>query len=488
MIISYQPSIKRKRLLIIGGGACGQLVTDEIEQRNLKYDIAGFVDDDPAKLHKPLAGSTVLGPVSDVPSLVEKLNIDEILIALPSVVGKPLQRIIEICEKTLAEIKIVPGIFDTIDYYTKKFAKAGSVRKLNYSDLLRRKPVLTEIEQVVSLVHQKTILITGAAGSIATGIVLELLKMSPKHLVLVDNSEYSLFRLLQRIDSNASPFSVLQGPNGRGITITPILGDVRNEQKMRSVFEQTRPHAVFHLAAYKHVPFMQRNPDEAITTNILGTMIVANLANEYGVERFVFVSTDKAAMPEGAMGASKRVAEHVILTMPQKQTRFLIVRFGNIIGSSGSLMPIWKKQMLHHGVIEVTHPEMKRFFMLRAEAVQLILQAATFDEGKIFILDMGEPFKIMDLAKAFIKLHGFEDADIKINVTQPRPGEKLEEVLLNSDESIMPTNNERISYAQPKQTPPREKVLAMVDALKTSLQKPNTELASLLMNTVKDLG
>lgn len=424
----------QKRLLIIGAGDAGEKILRELHDNpRLKYDTVGFVDDDPKKHGMQIHGVPVIGNIDQLDTLAKEHEVDEMLIAIACSTRKEMRRIVDACEKTGLTFKTIPGVGELIDGRLT----VNSIREVGYEDLMGRKPVSLEMEKIANYLKDKTILMTGAGGSIGSELCRQAARYFPKNLILLDCTENNLFEIEMELSRD---FAYLR--------YTPVLANVLNQEVLRKVFLKYRPQVVFHAAAYKHVPIMELNPWEAILTNIKGTQSLLNVVKEFEVERFVFVSTDKAVRPSNVMGASKRIAELLVqcYDVSINPTRFMAVRFGNVIGSSGSAIPLFKKQIEQGGPVTVTHPEVTRYFMTIPEAAQLILQAGSMGEGgEIYILDMGSPIKILDLAQDLIRLSGFEPGeDVEIKFTGLRPGEKLYEELITDGEGIFPTSHEKI--------------------------------------------
>lgn len=426
------PKQKLKKVLIIGAGDAGEKILREIfNNEQLHYQVVGFMDDDAKKHGRSIHGIPVLGPVKALPAILEKHNIQEVLIAVPSASGEQMRRVLDICKDCNVPFKTMPGIGEIIDGRVS----VKALRDVRYEDLLGRRPVELDATGIRNYLDGKTVLITGCGGSIGSELCRQVVKYQPRALVLVDASEANLFYIQMELQ-HESCFQKCHG----------ILGHVQDRPLMRSVFEKFRPEVVFHAAAYKHVPVLEKNPWEAVTNNIVGSRVVMELAVEYGVDRFVFVSTDKAVRPTNVMGASKRVAELLLQSFQGNGTKFMAVRFGNVVGSSGSVVPLFRRQIEQGGPVTVTHPEVNRYFMTIPEAAQMIMQAGAMGEGgEIFILRMGTPVRIADMAKDLIRLSGKEpDRDIKIVFTGLREGEKLYEELITVGEGIVPTGHEKI--------------------------------------------
>ena len=423
------------RLLIIGAGDAGEKILRELHGNpRLKYNVVGFVDDDPKKHGMQIHGVPVLGDIDQLLDLISEHEVDELLIAIASSTRKEMRRIVDLCKETGLKYRIIPGMGELID--GRLTVKA--IRDVAYEDLMGRESIQLEMEKIGEYLKDKTILVTGAGGSIGAELCRQIARYFPKNLILFDRTENNLYEIEMELQRD---FPYLR--------YSPILGNVLNKEVLRKFFLKYRPQVVFHAAAYKHVPIMELNPWEAIFTNIKGTHSLLEVVREFEVNRFVLVSTDKAVRPSNVMGASKRVAE--LLTQCYNNsfnpTRFMSVRFGNVIGSSGSVIPLFKRQIEKGGPVTVTHPEVTRYFMTIPEAAQLILQAGAMGEGgEIFILDMGSPVKIFDLARDLIRLSGFEpDEDIEIKFIGLRPGEKLYEELISEGEGISPTSHEKIT-------------------------------------------
>lgn len=432
--------IKKKRgeknLLIIGAGYSGERIYREIHDNpNLRYKVKGFLDDDIKKKGRTIHGVKVLGTVDDLASVTELTMADEILIAISSVGGKQMRRIVDLCKAVDLPFKTVPGYSELIN--GKVSMKA--VRDVAYRDLLGREIVKLDEAGIASYLKGKTVLVTGAGGSIGSELSRQICKFGPRRIILFERAESPLYQTELELKTGFSR-----------IDVTPVLGDILNDAQIDTTFGQYKPDVVFHAAAYKHVPMLEIQPWRAIENNIVGTLRLLEATVRYEAEKFVFVSTDKAVRPSNVMGASKRVAEMLIQCQPQKgniKTRFSIVRFGNVIGSIGSVVPMFKKQIERGGPVTVTHPDITRYFMTIPEACQLILQSGTIenDQVNIYILDMGQPVKIADMAKDLIRLSGFEpEKDIKIEYIGLRPGEKLYEELITEGEGIVNTNHKKI--------------------------------------------
>lgn len=426
------------KALIIGAGDCGTLILKE-----LKFNSASrttpivLIDDDIKKHRMQVYGITVVGGRERIVEVVELLEIDEIIIAIPSASRKDISDIIEICKKTKATLKIIPRINDII----QGKVSINHIRNVEVEDLLGRDPVTTDLALIANYVTEKRILVTGAGGSIGSELCRQIAHYQPEKLLLLGHGENSIYDIEMEMRRTYPT-----------LNIQSIIADIRDRPRIEEIFHTYKPQVVFHAAAHKHVPLMESNPAEAIKNNVFGTKNVAECADQYGAERFVLISTDKAVNPTSIMGATKRIAEMLIQCLDRtSKTKFVAVRFGNVLGSRGSVIPRFKEQIAHGGPVTVTHPDMIRFFMTIPEAVQLVIQAGSLAQGgEIFILDMGKPVRILDLAQDLIRLSGFEPGvDIKIEFTGMRPGEKLYEELLLHEEGATATTMERIFVGKP---------------------------------------
>ncbi|HKD80965.1 MAG TPA: nucleoside-diphosphate sugar epimerase/dehydratase [Candidatus Angelobacter sp.] len=433
---TVQTCVAQKETLVVGAGVAGTTMMRELKQNpDLDYKPIGFVDDDLTKVGIRIHGKKVLGTTSDITALVEEHGVKCVLIAIPSAPGKKIDEIISKCSQCKVEFKILNGVGKRIDGEPR----INQIRQVRLEDFLGREPVRLDLGNIQKKLEGESVLITGAGGSIGSELARQVSQFRPAKVVLLERSESDLFRLCCELRSK---FPLLNH--------VPVVGDILDVGLLREVFAAHRPHSVFHAAAYKHVPMMETNCFQAVTNNIFGTYNVALVARQYEVKDFVLISTDKAVKPSNIMGASKRIAELIILGLQQQRTRFVAVRFGNVLGSNGSVLPIFEEQVRNGGPVTVTHREAKRYFMLIPEAVQLVLQASTMGQGgEIFILDMGEEVKIDDLARNMIRLAGFEpDKEIKIVYTGLRPGEKLSEELRLQGEGLAPTAHEKIRVLQ----------------------------------------
>ncbi|HAS89058.1 MAG TPA: polysaccharide biosynthesis protein [Desulfovibrio sp.] len=420
------------KVLIIGAGRAGEKVVREIRSSGqLQYLPIGFLDNDKSKRGRTIHGVPVLGPLSDLQKLVENKCVNEILIAVAEASGEQMRAIIDACKETGLPYKILPGMDEIIN------GKVGikALRDVSYQDLLGRAPVQLDNTAISDYLSGKTVLVTGCGGSIGSELVRQVIRFNPAKLILVDASEANLYGIQMELHHELKFHDYVT-----------VLGSVQDEQLMDETFAKYKPHTVFHAAAYKHVPMMERNPWQAVHNNICGTKNVMTAADRHGVTRFVIVSTDKAVRPTNIMGASKRVTELLMRLFHKSGTTFMAVRFGNVVGSSGSVVPLFRRQIEKGGPVTVTHKDVTRYFMSISEAAQLILQAGVMaDGGEIFILEMGEPVKIADMARDLIRLSGKEpDKDIEIIFTGLREGEKLYEELITEGEGIVRTEHDKI--------------------------------------------
>ncbi len=427
-----------KRILIVGAGSSGAVILKEITTSRLtEGKVICFVDDDPNKAGKYLNGVPIAGKREDIPRLVKVHNINEIYIAMPAASAKQRKEIIEICRETKCDVKILPGIYQLLNGEVS----AARLRKVEIEDLLGREPIQVNLEEILGYVSGKVILVTGGGGSIGSELCRQIAGHHPKQLIVFDIYENNAYNLQMELKKDFPELNLMV-----------LIGSVRNTHRIKSVFEKYRPDIVYHAAAHKHVPLMEDSPNEAIKNNVFGTYKTAKAADQYGAKRFVLISTDKAVNPTNIMGASKRICEMIVQMMDARsKTDFVAVRFGNVLGSNGSVIPLFKKQIEQGGPVTVTHPEIIRYFMTIPEAVSLVLQAGSYAKGgEIFVLDMGEPVKILELAKNLIRLSGYVPyEDISITFTGLRPGEKLFEELLMEEEGMQDTPNRLIHIGKP---------------------------------------
>ncbi len=423
----------RDRVLLIGAGQAGVMVAREIQNRpDLGLYPVGFLDDDPTKLNTSIGGLRVLGRTSDVREVAERKHVKRALITIANASGDKIRRIAELCRDAELDTKIIPGIYEIVG----EKVNLSRIREVAIEDLLGREPVRLDEDVVGSSIRSRVVMITGAGGSIGSELCRQVSRFGPSRLVLVERYENALFEIHREL--------TLSFPH---VQIEPCIADICDAARMEQVFLSTKPELVFHAAAHKHVPMMEWNPCEAVKNNVGGTRILGDLSDRHGVQRFVLVSTDKAVNPTSVMGATKRVAEIFLQSLSRRSTtKFVTVRFGNVLGSAGSVIPIFRDQIAKGGPITVTHPEMRRYFMTIPEASQLVMQAGAMGEGgEIFILDMGEPVKILDLARDLITLSGLRpDEDIEIRFSGVRPGEKLFEELATDAEHADKTKHPKV--------------------------------------------
>jgi FlaA1/EpsC-like NDP-sugar epimerase len=427
-----------KEVVIVGAGDAGQLIVREMQRnRQLHYTPIGFVDDDPRKRGTRIVDVRVLGTTDDLPHILRDNRPDEVLIAIPSAPGSVRQRILEACRAEDVPVKTLPGLNELI---SGDVNLAGQIRPVQVEDVLGRQQVEVDLELVSSYLDGRTVLVSGAGGSIGSELCRQLARLGVARLVLVDQSESALYDVEREL--------VDEREFGAAI---PVLADCGDRPKMRQVFERYQPQVVFHAAAYKHVPMLESNPLQAVTNNVLATRALAEVSVDHDVERFVLISTDKAANPKNLLGQSKAVGEWIVESFALRQdvdTRFVAVRFGNVLGSSGSVIPIFRKQIERGGPVTVTSPEMTRFFMTIPEASSLVVQAGAMGgRGQVYVLDMGDPVRILDLARQMIHLSGKSEAEIPIVFTGARAGEKIHEVLWNEGEMVGPTSHPKIMRA-----------------------------------------
>ncbi|WP_270180296.1 polysaccharide biosynthesis protein [Alkalihalobacillus sp. CinArs1] len=417
------PKSKKKRVLVVGAGSAGMMVVRQLKQSaDSDLNPVGFIDDDIKKHQLEIMGVPVLGSTNEITKYVREMEADNIVIAIPSLSKKELNRIYVECSKTKAKTQIIPMIEDLM----VGNVSISNFRDVKVEDLLGREPVQLDTDNIAETITGKTVLVTGAGGSIGSEICRQVSKFKPNQVVLLGHGENSIYTIEME----------LKNTYGDKITFTPVIADVQDREGLSVVFNLYRPNVVYHAAAHKHVPLMEANPHESVKNNVIGTKNVAEAANEADVDTFVMVSTDKAVNPTSVMGATKRLAEMIVQQMDTiSNTRFVAVRFGNVLGSRGSVIPLFKKQIQAGGPVTVTHPDMIRYFMTIPEASRLVIQAGAMARGgEIFVLDMGEPVKIVDLAENLIKLSGYSVDEIGIKFAGVRPGEKLFEELLGKDE------------------------------------------------------
>jgi len=429
----YKKNTGKERTLIVGAGDVGEEILRSILTANTCYLPIGFVDDDVSKQGIMIHGLKVLGTIHNIPKLIKENQIEQLIIALPSAGSETIKRaVVTARDAGLRKIKIVPSLAEIID--SQAFIK--QLREIEIEDLLGREEVVLDTRSIGDFISNKVVLISGAAGSIGSELSRQIIKFKPSKLLFLDQDETGIFNISQEFKNLEAEF---------------LVADIRDKQRIEQIFRDFKPNIVFHAAAYKHVPLMEKQAYEAVKNNIFGTKIMAEFSLKYQIEKFVFISTDKAVNPSSIMGATKRVGEMICQSLNQKGlTKFISVRFGNVLNSRGSVVPIFKEQIKKGGPVEITHPEMKRYIMITSEAVLLVMQAAAIGNGgEVFVLNMGKPISILSLAKELIKLSGFEpDKDIPIVFTEPRPGEKFFEEILTAEEGTIATENKNIFIAK----------------------------------------
>jgi FlaA1/EpsC-like NDP-sugar epimerase len=464
-----------RRALIVGAGAAGEMIVKELMGNpQIGLNPIAFVDDDRAKHGHRMNDLPVLGPLSAIKELVPAHGIDEVVIAMPRAPGPTVRTVVRAALEAGARTRTVPAMFDIISGRVR----VTSLRQVEIQDLLRREPIQMDLDLVRSLATGETVLVTGAGGSIGSELCRQLARLEPAQIVLLGHGENSIFDVLVEL---TELFPTV-------ITV-PVIADVRDRERLRQVFDLYRPYSVFHAAAHKHVPLMEGNVAEAVTNNVLGTRNVTELAAEFGAEHLVLISTDKAVRPTNIMGATKRVAEQIVQEVAETHERkFVAVRFGNVLGSRGSVVPTFLRQIQSGGPVTVTHPEMRRYFMTIPEAVQLVLQAGAIGRGgEVFVLDMGDPVKVLDLATDLIRLSGLDvGTDVEIRFTGTRPGEKLYEELFFDSESAIPTDHPKVLRAKNGTLPIG--LSAVIDLLVDGARggRADDELRELLVRLVPD--
>ena len=464
-----------KRVLIIGAGDAAKMVVKELRTNpTLGLEPIGFVDDDTSKHHHTLLGLPILGPLTEIRAIVERHGVSELVIAMPSAKGDVVRKVVRAGLDCGIPTLTVPSLPELISAKTN----GTSLREVEIQDLLRREPVETDLAAVAELATAETVLITGAGGSIGSELCRQIARLAPSRMVLLGHGENSIFDALHELRGSFPDVQMM-----------PVIADVRDRKRVAAIFRAYKPHAVFHAAAHKHVPLMEDNVIEAITNNVFGTLNVVDAALEAGCEHFVFISTDKAVRPTSVMGATKRVAELIVQRAASKHDRnFVSVRFGNVLGSRGSVVPTFLRQIRAGGPVTVTHPEMQRYFMTIPEAVQLVLQAGALGRGgEVFLLDMGEPIRIVDIATDLIRLSGLTvGTDIEIKFSGMRPGEKLYEEMFFSAENVLATDHPKVLRARNGILP--ENIMRRIEALVGAAESehPDDELKQLLRNLVPD--
>ncbi len=456
---SHTDNVNKKNVLIIGAGDAAKTVISTLRTTmRSTYNIVGLVDDNINKVNYAISGNKILGTRYDIPRICSENKVDVIFFTISNISNKDRKDILEICQQTQTKVRILPGTTDLI----KNKNLMSNFRDIEIEDLLGRDPIKLDNKNIGKLIENKVVLVTGGGGSIGSELCRQVMKFNPKELVIVDIYENNLYDIEQELRMNY--------PNAK---IDAIVASVRDKKRLNEIFEEFKPYLVFHAAAHKHVPLMETSPLEAIKNNVFGTYNVVNCADEYNVKRFILISTDKAVNPTNIMGATKRLCEMIVQAKNKvSKTEYAAVRFGNVLGSNGSVVPLFKKQIASGGPITVTHKDITRFFMTIPEAVSLVLQAMSYAKGgEIFVLDMGEPVKIYDMAEKLIKLSGLEpNVDIEIKVTGLRPGEKLYEEILMAEEGLEATKHDKIHIAEPMNI--------NMDMIKNKLEKLNELLES----------
>lgn len=465
----------RKNVLIIGAGDAARTVirTIKISMKNT-YHIVGLIDDNINKVDYAISGKRILGTRYDIPKVCNKYKIDIIFFTISNISSKDRKEILEICQETQTKVRILPGTADLIE--NKNLM--SNFRDIEIEDLLGRDPIKLDNKKIGELIEKKVVLITGGGGSIGSEICRQVMKYDPENLVIVDIYENNLYDIEQELKMNYPDKN-----------ITAIVASVRDKKRLNEIFEEYKPYLVFHAAAHKHVPLMGTSPLEAIKNNVFGTYNVVNCADEYNVKRFILISTDKAVNPTNIMGATKRLCEMIVQAKNKvSKTEYAAVRFGNVLGSNGSVVPLFKKQIASGGPVTVTHKDITRFFMTIPEAVSLVLQAMSYAKGgEIFVLDMGEPVKIYDMAVNLIKLSGLEpNVDVEIKFTGLRPGEKLYEEILMDEEGLQATKHDKIHIAEPMNIN-MDMIKEKLDKLNNLLETTNNEDKEIIKETIKEI-
>jgi len=462
--MSVQATGKGKRTLVIGAGDAGALVARELQKSpQLNLVPVGFLDDDPAKQKHTIYGVKVIGKVDDLPAMIDLHKVDIVIIAIPSAPGQLVRMVNDVCRTKGISSRTVPGVYELIGGKVS----INRLREVDINDLLRREPVRVNDEAVGATLAEKRVLVTGAGGSIGRELCRQIARRKPAELVLLGHGENSIFEIFLELHEDYP-----------GLVISPVIADVRDMERLSPLFAQHRPQVIFHTAAHKHVPLMEVNIVEAITNNILGTRNAVRAALEHNAERFVLISTDKAVRPSSIYGATKRLAEMIVLNAAHETQRaFTVVRFGNVLGSRGSIIPIFKQQIANGGPVTITHPDMFRFFMTIPEAVYLVLQAASMEHGgETFVLNMGEPIRILSLAEDLIRLSGLEpERDIEISYTGIRSGEKLVEELWDEGTPLMKTLHPDIFRLDGDISSPSPGLPQAIDSLSASAATGDTD-------------
>ncbi len=462
----------RTRVMIVGAGDAGLSIVHEIHNNSsMKMKTICFIDDDQRKKGNLIEGIKVVGGINEIPEAALKYEIDLIIIAMPSVNNKVISNIINISQETKCKIQTLPGLYQLVN----RQANLSLLRDVNIEDLLGREPICVNLNDINNYINNKVVLVTGGGGSIGSELCRQIAKSNPEKLIIVDIYENNAYEIEQELKHDY--------PN---LNLIVLIASVRDMSRLDDIFSVYRPNIVIHAAAHKHVPLMETSPNEAIKNNVFGTLNTAKVSCKYGVNKFILISTDKAVNPTNVMGATKRICEMIIQTMNNKsQTEFVAVRFGNVLGSNGSVIPLFKKQIQNGGPVTVTHKDITRFFMTIPEAVSLVLQAGSYAKGgEIFVLDMGEPVKIYDLAVNLIRLSGFTpEEDIKIICTGLRPGEKLYEEILMDEEGLSETPNKLIHIGKPIKLD-EDELFKNLDLLYKSAYQETKDMKTIIQNIV----
>lgn len=468
---SFIPSLRRKWVLVVGAGDAGAMVVREmLKNPQLNMKPIGFLDDDPTKVNSKIHGVPVLAPLDQIDQILNKHHVDEVVVAIPSASGQVVRKVTEVCRQRNVAFRTMPGIYELLG----GAVSVSRLREVDIFDLLRREPVKIETEALGEVLEGRVVMVTGAGGSIGRELCRQIAQVNPQRLLALGHGENSIFSALLDL-SEAFP----------ALEIVPLIADVRDLPRLEAIFNRWKPEVVFHTAAHKHVPLMESNIEEAVTNNIIGTQNIVYAALAHDVERLVMISTDKAIRPVNVMGATKRIAEMLVLDAAhQHQRAFTVVRFGNVLGSRGSVVPRFKRQIANGGPVTITHPEMKRYFMTIPEAVHLVLQASAMSTGgENYILDMGQPVRILDLAEDLIRLSGLEPGkDIEIVITGIRPGEKLSEDLWDTGFAYSKTEHPDIHQVDSEEVLTSDKLKAIVEQLAQYAREGNPEAIQALLS------
>ncbi|WP_066890606.1 polysaccharide biosynthesis protein [Clostridium nigeriense] len=468
----YKYSPDQKRVMIVGAGSAGTMIINEIlSRRDLKLNPVVLIDDNPYKKRKRISGIKVQGTINDIPRIAEEKRIDLIIIAIPSLKNEEKAKLIDICKQTKCKLKIIPGIYEIISGK----ASVSKIKDVELEDLLGRDPIVLDNDGISDYLTGKTVLVTGGGGSIGSELCRQIATYNPSKLIIFDVYENNAYDIQNELWAKYPD-----------LYVKTLIGSIRDEKRLEELFKYYEIDVVFHAAAHKHVPLMEDSPKEAIKNNVFGTLNLAKQVDKHKVKKFVMISTDKAVNPTNIMGATKRLCEMIVQAMnKESKTDFVAVRFGNVLGSNGSVVPLFKRQIAEGGPVTVTHKNITRYFMLIPEAAQLVLQAGAFAKGgEVFVLDMGKPVKIYDLACDLIRLSGFEpEKDIKIKFTGLRPGEKLYEELLMSEEGLGNTTHNKIYIGKPT-FESMDKLQVKLNMLKELLKEDNNEKIKDMMENI----